>query len=172
MPTEYRAISSYKKWLLSLAVLLVNPLTVGAADNTLIGCADTGPVLDVAWGSPYVWRLPIAPDRPKVLTEARLSVQLQEPLGPGRPWTAVVRGYFPDPKPFGIPYSFEKLVVTWKGEPTAPQAEALVDWSGECTGPGRSLFPGKQWTQEVDLPGTENLTGLDQVQLRLWGSRN
>ena len=172
MPTEYRAISSYKKWLLSVAVLLISPLTGASADHPVTGCLDQGPVLDVAWSSPFVWRLPIASDRPSVLTEARLSVQLQEPLSPGRPWTAVVRGYFPDPKPFGIPYTFERLALTWKAEAPEAQTEILLDWSSDCTSPGRSLFPGKQWTQEVELQGTESLTTLEQVQLRLWGSRN
>ncbi len=136
------------------------------------GCLDQGPVLDAPWVDPYTWRLPLSVDKPKVITEARFSIQLQEPLGPGRPWTAIVRGYFPDPKPLGIPYTFEKLTVTWSTPAQPERTEALLDWSGECTSPGRSLFPGKQWSQEWDLPGTENLPALEEVQIRVWGSRN
>ncbi len=151
---------------------MVLPLSFSYAGEEHLGCTEQGPVLNVGWDDPYVWQLPLSVDRPKTLTEARFSVQLQEPLGPGRPWTAILRSYFPDPKPFGIPYTFEKMTLSWANAAQGAPSETLLDWTAECTSAGRSLFPGKQWTQELELPGTESLSTLDRVQLRVWGSRN
>jgi hypothetical protein len=133
------------------------------------GCDDLGPVLDTSLRGSGDWRLPLSSERPDQLTHAQIGMEIRPPGERHRPWIAIVRVEFPDPKPFGIPYSFEKLELQWNRE---TEASAVLDWSEGCSGPGRSVFPGQSWLQEWEIPGTEELPWLHEARLRVWGSRN
>jgi hypothetical protein len=152
--------------------------TAGAAHSPREACPQDSPVLTSAWNalalgmSPdYIgeWQLPLSAQKPAVLTEARVRVDLLQAQDT-REWNAQVSVTFPDPKPFGLPYTLERLVLQWTG-PAGPQT-AGIDWSKNCTQPGRSLFPGQSWTDSFALPGSETAWTIDAVSLRVWGSRN
>lgn len=137
------------------------------ADEPIVGCAYNAAVIQHEIRAvEEEWRLPLSASRPDVITEARLQISLRPPADGRKNWTARVYARFPDPKPFGIPYSFEKLEIRWR------DSSALLDWSGGCQGPGRSMFPGQSWMQEWEIPGTEGLDSLERPTFALWGSRN
>ena len=144
-----------------IAALFLLPL-VSMASPSSSRCTGRMPLLSVELDhvslnqSPIVlgeWHLPATPLVPDQLTEARVRlvlVRLPEKEGPG--WKVEAYFDFPDPKPFGIPFSFEGFRLTWYGEPGRVGAE--VDWSDFCVSPGRSVFPWRHWTSTVELPET------------------
>lgn len=115
------------------------------------------------------WKLPISPQKPEIITEARMGISLVPPGTPGGRWRAALSMMFPDPKPFGIPYTVQKIELRWSG--TLP-GTAAFDWTFACSGPGRSCFPGQKWEQDWEVPGTEGVIDSDWSEVRLWGSRN
>ena len=159
---------------LALPLCAFTGFHVEGREGRIEGCGHREPVLTQTLGFggvSGVWRLALSADRPDLLTEARLSVIIRSPGGRNRSWTTQVEASFPDPKPFGIPYSFEKLELVWK-DATGQAKSLLRDWSDECSSPGRSLFPGQRWLEELEMTGTEDLPELQGVEVRLWGSRN
>jgi hypothetical protein len=158
-----------KRVLFGLVVAQAITLPLGA-DEPVAGCAYDDSVLQRDIGPGEEWRLPYSAHRPDLVTEARIQVSLVPPGEGKKNWSARVQARFPDPKPFGIPYSFEKLEVRW-GNASAT-ASALLDWTGGCQSPGRSMFPGQSWIQEWEIPGTEGLPELDRPSFALWGGRN
>jgi hypothetical protein len=162
-------------WLSAALVLTAfNFDTLPKSGGRVEGCGYLEPVLVAGMMSSAgsgSWRLPLAPDRPDVLTHARFALSLKEPTRLERGWIASIEVSFPDPKPFGIPFSFEKLELAWMDSQGAAKS-ALLDWSQECSSPGRSLYPGQRWSQEWELPGTEQGFQPGTVEIRLWGSRN
>ena len=141
------------------------------ADEPIAGCAYSDAVLQHEIHGPAPldseeFRLPLSAHRPDILTEARVQISLVPPGEGKKNWSARVHARFPDPKPFGIPYSFEKVELRWR------DSSALFDWTGGCQSPGRSMFPGQSWVQEWEIPGTEGLVELERATFSLWGSRN
>lgn len=110
------------------------------------------------------WRLPLSAYRPEIITEARVLSQLKQNQATGK-WTAEFLISFPDPKPYGIPFSFRKIELKWRG--SEGSQTFLLDWSDQCNNPGRSLFPGQRWA--FSIPVGE---ALESLEIRLWGSRN
>lgn len=136
------------------------------------------PLLNVRWQSlpadpagPALgeWRLPISAAFPDLITEARVQVRIFREDFSGR-WKARIAMSFPDPKPFGIPFSFQKAQLSWEANDTHLVSE--IDWSQSCTGPGRSLFPGQSWSTELELPVLEDQTQFINPVFTLWGLRN
>jgi hypothetical protein len=149
-----------------LAVSLTWALPALAAEQ---GCNSPLPVLDQPASGGPSWRLPINADHLDTLTYATLKLTLLPPSGERKTWAAQINVSFPDPKPLGIPYSFEKLELQWVSARGA--ATAILDWTQACTQVGRSLFPGQEWSQNWEIPGTEGLQELDHVTASLWGGR-
>lgn len=142
------------------------------------GCWDEDPLLQVGWESlsipevPTVigeWRLPVSSSRPEVMTEARVQMQLLSASKAGMS-RVLFHFSFPDPKPYGIPFTFQKAVLLWASE-TGPMA-ASIDWSEACTGPGRGMYPRQSWSAVVDLPSLGSGAEIRNPSLRIWGSRN
>jgi hypothetical protein len=152
-------------WIMLLA--LSSPVSAWAQDAD---CLSTSPVLSTYLTLPAEWRLPLSSHRPDVLTEARIALDLVPPSAERKLWSARIHVSFPDPKPLGLPYSFEKLILAWND--AGVPGYAILDWTDGCTQPGRSLFPGQNWIQNWELPGTEGLSGLPQPSMALWGGRN
>lgn len=157
----------------NLFALVIGLICTPFAGATEEGCGFPESVLQkpLAQGQPTEdWKLPLSPEQPQAFTEARLSVTLLPPAGSSKLWTARIHAHFPDPKPFGIPYSFEKLAIRWL-TPTGG-VTASLDWTESCSQPGKSLFPGQSWSQEWEIPGTEGFSDLKNPSAELWGSRN
>lgn len=114
------------------------------------------------------WRLPFSPSHPEKLSEARLSINLiEDPTGR---WVAEIGLSFPDPKPFGIPFTFQKIELTWA---TANGAiTTVLDWSQHCSSPGRSLYPGQNAQAKIELPNSYGMKNLVAPTVKLWGARN
>jgi len=96
------------------------------ADYENTGCSGEGPLIVVEallepvaqWETGGIlyrseeWRLPVSPHRPDVLTEARLKIEMN--------WTDHFYEAgdlkwsftFNDPKPFGLPFSFQAMAFT------------------------------------------------------------
>lgn len=113
------------------------------------------------------WRLPISANRPEMITEARVQLQLLKAEKGG--WKLRLAFSFPDPKPFGIPFTFQKARLTFTAAGEIYRAE--YDWSQDCSGPGRSMFPGQSWSTLVDLPKNFDFSALENPVFQLWGAR-
>ncbi|OFZ18274.1 MAG: hypothetical protein A2X94_07505 [Bdellovibrionales bacterium GWB1_55_8] len=149
-------------------ILWTAPTHALAPENDDSGCQLEGPLLTASWNGTMpengllgVWRIPLSPRHPEILTEARLLLEW-ESLGGVRATFS-----FPDPLPYGIPFSFQKIEVVWDdGSLTGTR---LIDWSDDCSGAGRSLFPGQSWGVILEPSVSRPLRNL---RLRLWGARN
>jgi hypothetical protein len=134
------------------------------------------------------WRLPVSPQRPDVLTEARLNIEMNwtdhsDEAGDLR-WSFT----FNDPKPFGLPFSFQAMafIPLWAEEqrqgrtpfPAEGGNVILEDWSSECSDPGVSMFPGgsRIGSHRTQIPrppnGTDGVPNSLRFRLVLWGSRS
>ena len=156
-----------------LSMLLAVGLTSHALADTTgqeVGCTSTQPVLISGLLPDHSWPLPLSAEHSSVITEARIAIELLPPSPEHKLWTARIHATFPDPLPYGLPYSYQKVAFAWN----APEASgnAVLDWTEGCRNPGRSLFPGQKWTQDWEIPGTEGLSRLDDPSFALWGSRN
>ncbi len=157
-----------------------------AWESTLPSCWEDGPVVDltaeVSFGGGRVSfssengvgpvRLPLAPWKPDVLTEARILWVWMPSTGSvpnGAPHEdgLTVSLSFPDPKPLGLPYTlqgfaFETSDGVW-----------VRDWSGHCESAGVSVFPHQSWSEQVSLPDELSATTRPlRIRVRAWGSRN
>jgi hypothetical protein len=173
---EHRAVALLK--FVATACLFLLPTQITSAQQPESDCMSDRPVLDLVFPSVPLgvapihigeWRLPLSSNKIGTLTEARLRIDLSQSPETGA-WQADILVSFPDPKPYGIPYSFQKITLDWT-EHAEPQA-ASIDWTYGCSGPGRSLFPGQSWRTTLALPSSESLFSLDDFIIRLWGSRN
>jgi len=166
----------YSHWIVRIVAALAMLASPPSAANEN-SCVTERPLFEASWaelipanqaGPAGEWRLPLSPERPEVITEARMALSfdwIQDASG----YQAMVKLSFPDPKPFGLPFTFQKVELSWVD--SAGPHSTTVDWSESCSGPGRSLFPGNQWFSPLGepLPGS---TPLVQARLRIWGSRN
>ena len=144
------------------------------------GCTGDEPLIDTQWEAvpfggcgvatgPWEWPLPISFDHPDLLTAARVQVSVSKPSAFTN-WKAKVHFTFNDPKPYGIPFTFQKMKLffqTIKGE-----SSVEVDWSRQCEDVGRGMFPGQSFTASVDLPDTQDVCAFAGGELRVWGGRN
>jgi hypothetical protein len=109
------------------------------------------------------WRLPISSLNPDMMTEARVRLEI---VG-----TSLLMHFsFPDQYPWGLPFSFEKAEFRWESQGRLYLAQ--VDWSQDCSGPGRSLYPHQAWTASLDLGSDTQNLHMEKPEFRLWGSRN
>jgi hypothetical protein len=165
-----------------LGILGMGLTTAGAtaqtSTGTVTGCSGDEPLV-VGFASnnaPVVvpslfgeWQLPVSSQDPDVMTEARVRVELLSVPG-GHGAILFMKFSFPDPLPWGIPFSLERAEFSW--EIRGEKHSALADWSGDCTGPGRSMFPGDTWSETLVLSEeAENLV-FEHPVFRIWGSRN
>jgi len=142
-------------------------------------CADPKPILSVFWeelpappGDTVLgaWRLPISSAEPEVITHARVDAKLARA---GADWRIALAFSFPDPEPYGIPFTFQRVIV--ERESAEGRRVAVLDWSFGCAGPGRSLFPGQRFDVAIPIGEPEGLDdpdGFARLSIRLWGSRN
>ena len=158
---------SLHAFLLYLTSLVPGIASVSAAPER---CGDPEPVLEGVMTDALEWRLPVSAEKPNQLTQARVSLTLLPPANVGDPWKVRVKTSFPDPKPFGIPYSFEKIELRWSS--SAESHHSLIDWTLDCSSAGRSLFPGQSWSEDREIHGSEGQAVLDAPSFSLWGSRN
>ncbi|MFL5812667.1 MAG: hypothetical protein ACJ763_03750 [Bdellovibrionia bacterium] len=139
------------------------PLVVGYGENAPSNVALVAPSF---FGE---WRLPISAEDPDVMTYARVRVDiLSGPDGHGA--FLLMKFSFPDPQPWGLPFSFERVEFSWEsqGRPHSVQ----MDWSEDCTGPGRSMFPGDEWSELLELSSDSGNLVFERPVFRVWGSRN
>lgn len=155
--------------------LLVSPLSTSlgsdcsSAQPLLVGSVDYSIQLDETPRMLGRWALPVSPERPDLITAAFVAVQLtRSPEKNG--WEATLSFGFPDPKPYGIPFTFQKAEISWG--PANARSSMEIDWSAQCTSPGRSLFPRQNWLSTITLPASKNLAVPEAPVLRIWGSRN
>jgi hypothetical protein len=149
----------------------------GASPGETGSCTPDGILLELGWEGVGIgdsvtlgeWRLPMSPTHPEIITEARMELSIQ-PGPEGKNFRARVRFSFPDPKPLGIPFSFQLAVFEYDGP--SGRGQAVLDWSDGCQQAGRSLFPRQEWEATTDLPGSRDLASLGRVRFYLWGSRN
>jgi hypothetical protein len=109
------------------------------------------------------WPLPLSSEKPDVLTAARVRLTL---LKDGK---ARLEFTFVDPKPYGIPFTFQRAELLWDG-PDGPRSVS-IDWSMGCAYAGRSLYPGQSWAVEMDLPDALADGTFEMLRFRLRGSR-
>jgi hypothetical protein len=157
-------------------LILLSAILPGAA---LAGCPAGKPLLSVFWqetppepGEKGLgeWRLPISADEPDLVTHARVAARF---VHAGKGWAARLDFSFPDPEPYGLPFTFQRVSIERAGE--EGRREAVLDWSFECADPGRSLFPGQSWSVEIPVgepEGFDDPEVFTRLSLRLWGSRN
>jgi len=169
--------------------LLAVGITLSAATSRIAyagrdlvpSCWSEGPVLDInsewhpASGSnAEAWmlgafQLPLAPWRPDIKTEARLSwLAFQSDPIKINSERVQVRLTFPDPKPFGLPYTVQGFAID------AREGSFVQDWTHHCEDPGISVFPGQTWSEDLEVPdGNSGFFGPNEtVRVRIWGSRN
>ncbi|MCC7440462.1 MAG: hypothetical protein IT285_02450 [Bdellovibrionales bacterium] len=115
------------------------------------------------------WRLPAAWNRPDLLTEA--VIQAWAEVSPKAPdgVRVRVRFAFPSANPFGIPFTFQRLELSWHSE--EGRHATVLDWSNECGDPGRSMFPRQSFEALMELP-SRGAWPLSAPRLRVWGSQN
>jgi hypothetical protein len=115
------------------------------------------------------WKLPISAEDPDVITEARVHVDIL-PKADHSGAVLSLKFSFPDPFPLGLPFTFERAEFSW--ETHGKKHFAQIDWSDDCSSPGRSMFPHDSWSASIDLSeNSENLV-FEHPVFRLWGSRN
>ncbi len=115
------------------------------------------------------WHLPVsASQAPKTsAAEVRMDLVEEEP----GVWRFQFYFSFIDPtSPWGIPYSFQKIRLTWEslGQPRS----LWVDWSQSCSAVGHSLYPGQAWSVSEKILESELGQRLDHLQAEIYGSRN
>ena len=120
------------------------------------------------------WKIPLSSTRPEVLTEARLQIKMRDN-------TVDAAFSFPDPKPYGIPFTFQGVAIEFLESPNteietpgesgqSKVTRLSLDWTDGCSGPGRSLFPGGEWDDSVSDDGMPDAP--EAIRVLLWGSRN
>jgi hypothetical protein len=162
----------------SLFVVLfgVSPGVTFADGPVIPDCWVEAPVLDInsSWTGPASgaggwllgpFQLALAPWRPDIKTEARISWKVQPAAEGDR---VEVRLTFPDPKPYGLPYTVQGFAIDSRNQ------SLVLDWSHDCQDPGISVFPGQSWSGEVAGPIETGLvtSPSENVRVRVWGSRN
>lgn len=156
--------------LLSLAIVAL--LGIARAARATEGCTSSVAVLREQAFDPLTggaWRMPASVDRPEVVTHAAIAVASLPPDSTRKLWALRIQFAFPDPKPLGIPYSFEKLELRWQ-DADGPH-RAILDWTDACTHPGPALYPGQMGQQTWEIPDTESLKSLQYPTLSVWGQR-
>ena len=108
------------------------------------------------------WKLPTS--------SAQIRVDLAQDEDP-LVWRFQFYFSFIDTKnPWGIPYSFQKIHVTWD---TGTQTRELwLDWSAECSTVGRSLYPGQAWVAFEKVSQGEFMPRIENLRIAVFGSRN
>lgn len=169
MPTRCSDV----KWCLIFVGLLFIP-SVNILANEL-SCDQEPALLSQHWeriapeGAPWTagqWSLPISSLQPDILTSARLALVFVRET---QNWAVRFAFTFDDPKPFGLPFTFEKARLSWDGDQGREAVE--LNWANECTRPGRSMFPGLGWTEDVPLEFQSESPHLPNALLELWGAR-
>ena len=164
-------------WTLTSLVVLA-AFSAAASDTARAddSCMTPEPLAEVRWDhvpldeSPkYLgeWQLPINTHRPDIVTAARVQAQLVR--DEKSRWKLRLAFSFPDPKPFGLPFTFQRARLSFLYAGEVVQTE--LDWSFDCSGPGRGMFPGQSFSAMIDLPEGLEAHALDQPVFQLWGAR-
>jgi hypothetical protein len=160
----------------SLAV--ERPLQSGRAETSqgIPACWEEGPVIDIvvdpslsSSGALEIGALPLplSASKPDIMTPATLAWSWVGSGAEGDPKGLIAHFAFPDPKPFGLPYSVLGYAIE------TPSGLWVRDWSEGCAGVGVSLFPNQQWQEQLTLDnGQFPVSSGDRVRVRVWGSRN
>ncbi len=137
-------------------------------------CWGFSPVLDVSLDPPVnetafhagPLSLPLSPERPDILTAARIGFSWSRRESE-EPRTLHVSIDFPDPKPFGIPYTIQGFTIE------SASSSFFEDWTNACEGAGISIFPGGSWDGDLEAGPGQTLPGDEsRLRIRVWGSRN
>ena len=161
-----------------LSFLLISSGNLPAASKLDGSCLDPLPLVKESWpklvlgaGSVFLgeWRLPISSALPEVMTHAYVRLYLQQKPG-GSTWRLRAEFEFDDPQQFGIPFTFQRLEFSWLGMDGPKQA--FIDWSEDCSGSGRSIFPGQKMSAVTELAETGQFFIFENASFNLWGSRN
>lgn len=113
------------------------------------------------------FQLPLSPLRPDVLTAAQMSWVWGTSTSGGSSAGLRVSLLFPDPKPFGLPYTIQGFSIE------TPETTFFKDWTDSCEGVGVSIFPGGSWQQNLDMEAGQVAPHPNEtIRIRVWGSRN
>jgi hypothetical protein len=166
------------RWLLALSGIVALACTGTARAGSEPDCQGDGPLRTIEAGTVSVpsgavklgeWTLPISAERPDVMTHAQVALSFERGAS-GSDLRARVSLSFPDPMPYGIPFTFYGYELRWI-EPTGSHA-VMQDWTSQCQEPGPSLFPGQAREFTIELPGSAAVSDLEHLEFRIWGSRN
>lgn len=113
------------------------------------------------------FQLPLSPERPDILTAARISWNWAMDSNVAAGHGLLVSIGFPDPKPYGLPYTVQGFSIETR------ESTYFKDWTFECESVGISLFPGGTWQESIQLEPNQTPPGShESVLIRVWGSRN
>ena len=113
------------------------------------------------------FQLPLSPERPDILTAAQISWNWELKSNRAAEQGLVVTLAFPDPKPFGLPYTVQGFSIETQ------DSTYFRDWTFGCENVGISLFPGGSWQQVIDLEDDQLAPNpTETILIKVWGSRN
>lgn len=113
------------------------------------------------------FQLPLSPDRPDILTAAQISWRWMIESGATAERGLRVSFEFPDPKPYGLPYTVQGFSIETR------ESTYFKDWTFDCENVGISLFPGGSWQQSIELEENQVAPSPNEsVLIKVWGSRN
>lgn len=115
------------------------------------------------------WHLPISADSPEIMTDALVRVDIVTAPN-GRGVSVAFNFSFPDPNPWGVPFTFQRAELSW--ESAGNHFSTLIDWSDDCSGPGKSMFPHQAFTALSDVDSSSLKGGMEMPIIKIWGSRN
>ena len=144
-------------------------LTLLASRLSLAECGGDAPLLNEPLGDVQTlffdqnWALAIRPGS-TVMTEAKARLYLDGTLG-----AAHLDMTYSKPGYVGIPFTFQKVLLSWTDE-TGTAQFSLLDWTQSCVSPGKTLWMNQAWSVDIALPNVgRELHGLN---LKIWGSEN
>lgn len=117
------------------------------------------------------WRLPHSPFQPQQLSMAKLGLTLRH-IPEKNVWIAELHFTFDDPKPYGLPFSFQRAKLTWLRKNQRVREWIEWDWAHQCRGIGWSLFPGQNHKEEANFVKYQEQDEINFLHLQLWGARN
>ena len=174
----------------SMAILGLSNTSVYASsflwENPQSSCLDSAaPLVEIETGNfpldssggaqeIVLQKLPVSVDRPELITEARLALVVGSSVKSALNPQLSAEFTFPDPKPFGLPFSFQALSLEWTSPQDHSAQRLVLDWADECSGIGFSLFPGQGRSEPIPFNdfGTDQGGWVPGFKVKLWGSRN
>jgi len=168
--------------LLGLGLLFLFFLTINgeAYDPAELACLDNEPVWSKTEENVFLpenemelllasEKLPVSAERSDLITFANVNASLVKSWSGA--YQLLFEFSFNDPRPFGLPYNFQYIEVNWSVN--GKSKTQIIDWTQECHGPGRSMFPGQRpWNVTITLEDSKEKPVFKFIKMQLWGSRN